>query len=134
MNRRMLYLTPLVAGLLLSLFEEAPCQLQTTVLPKLTVGHTSQYINSLPTVSPYLSLLEQTGLNNATPTYFTRVRPRLNQREQSLSQQREIRRLQSQVNNVRRDFTQAVQRNAVFQTGHPTRFGNFMHYYPNREQ
>ena len=91
------------------------------------------YILNRPSVSPYLSLLNRDDLSVGLPTYHTRVRPQIEaeQRAKEQAQQTEqIRQLQSRVSSVRRDLTSAQNNNAVFPTGHPTRFRNYSHYYP----
>ncbi|MCH2130756.1 MAG: hypothetical protein MK179_16560 [Pirellulaceae bacterium] len=95
----------------------------------------SARIFSRPTVSPYLSLLSVDNFSGTgQPTYFTRVRPRMEARRRAEEQDRQIeqmQRMQSQINTVRRDLTQSQQAGqGVFPTGHPTRFSNYGHYYP----
>ena len=93
----------------------------------------SGYVTSRPSVSPYLSLLNVSNAVAGLPSYHTAVRPRLEQQRQQqeqMQQQNKLRRLQAQVSSVRRDMQQAQQGNGLFPTGHPTRFGNYLHYFP----
>jgi len=86
-----------------------------------------------PTVSPYLSLLSVDNQSAGLPTYHTRVRPRIEAQRRAREQDRQndqLQRLQGQVNTVRRDLTRSPQNQGTFPTGHPTRFGNYSHYYP----
>lgn len=82
-----------------------------------------------PSVSPYLSLLNNNDSMSGIPSYHTAVRPRLEARDQRQRQNKQIRRLQSQTSNMRRDMARSNQRGGAFATGHPTRFGNYLHYY-----
>ena len=84
-----------------------------------------------PSVSPYLSLLNNNDVSSGIPSYFTSVRPRLEQRAAREQQDRQIKRLQTQTSSLRRDISRAGQQGGAFATGHPTRFGNYLHFYPS---
>ncbi len=92
-------------------------------------------IRNRPTVSPYLNL----ALNGAfsggnggfVPTYQSIVRPQLEQRQQNDIQARQLGQLQQQVANLRLD-TQS--QNGAFATGHQSRFGVHLHFYPQLNQ
>jgi hypothetical protein len=84
-----------------------------------------------PTVSPYLALTDVAGTGNvnSSSAYFTQVRPRLENQEQSQQQQRSIMQLQRTVNTLGSSAARSQQQ-ASRATGHPTRFGTYLHYYP----
>jgi len=90
--------------------------------------YTQRYLYTRPTVSPYLNLLQRDP-TYGLPLYHTQVRPRLEARAQARQQQRSINQVQRQVSNL---STQVRQRNQTtgFQTGHPTRFMTYSHFYP----
>jgi len=67
---------------------------------------------------------------SAVTNYHTLVRPQLEARAAARQQQRSIAQVQQQVNTIQRDFRQ-VRQTGVFQTGHPTRFMTYLHYYPS---
>ena len=90
-------------------------------------------INNRPTVSPYLRLLQnngnpQSGLGGVQPVYQTQVRPMLQRREQQRQQQAQIQQIQQNLGQLRQQFTQPNR--GFMQTGHPTRFMSYSHYYP----
>jgi hypothetical protein len=91
----------------------------------------TRHILDRPTVSPYLNLLlgDSDSSLGAIPSYFTQVRPQLEARERARQQAREIKGLQRQVTSVRNDISRLGKPSART-TGHPTRFMNFSHYYP----
>jgi hypothetical protein len=84
-----------------------------------------------PTVSPYLGLtnIGTSGAVDSTYNYFTSVRPRLQQMEESRQQQRSIAALQQQMTSIQ-TATSGRDRQGMRVTGHPTRFHNYSHYYP----
>ena len=99
--------------------------------PQSRVGYVSptRQILDRPTVSPYLNLLLGDSSLNDLPSYFTQVRPQLESRERARQQARQIKGLQRQVTSVRHDISRMGKPGART-TGHPTRFMNFSHYYP----
>ncbi len=94
-------------------------------------GAVQRYIFDRPTVSPYLNLVRDSNSSSGLPNYQTLVRPALEQRQRNIQQQRQINRLQTDLNTTRRAFTRAKE---GFQTGHPTRFMTYLHYYPTLGQ
>ncbi len=92
----------------------------------------TRYRNSLlnrPTVSPYLNLVRRDGSLGAS-NYQTLVRPQLEARQNAFRQQQTINNVQRQVNTLQTDFRQS-QALGTRQTGHPTRFMTYSHYYPS---
>lgn len=89
------------------------------------------YILDRPTVSPYLNLLRNDGINGIA-NYQTLVRPQLQFREQAIVQERQIERVQQRINVQQSTIEDIQQQRAqrVFSTGHPTRFMNYQSYYP----
>jgi len=87
------------------------------------------HIQNRPTVSPYLNLLNNSS-REGIPSYFTQVRPQLQARAAAQRAEQSIESLQQDVTRVE----STVRRNSVggFQTGHPTRFMNTLHYFPLR--
>ena len=91
-------------------------------------------INSRPTVSPYLRLLNGNGTPNTTfgganAIYQTQVRPAIERRQQSQQQQSQIQSIQSNLGQLRQQFSRPNQ--GFMQTGHATRFMSYSHYYPS---
>jgi hypothetical protein len=84
-----------------------------------------------PTVSPYLSLLENS--NSYTAQYQSRVRPEIEQRQINFEQANRLANLQRQVD---RSLTQQSQyRDSTLRgTGHVTFYRNYLHYYPTLAQ
>ena len=87
------------------------------------------YINNRPTVSPWLNLMRNDGGINNISNYQTLVRPQLEQRQRANMQSRQIAQLQNQVASQR---SQAAQRSqtGVRPTGHPTRYLNYLQFFP----
>ena len=91
-------------------------------------------INNRPTVSPYLRLLQgngqaQSGFANVQPIYQTQVRPELERRQNARVQAAQIQGIQRDLSRLRQQYTQPNQ--GYMQTGHPTRFMSYSHYYPS---
>jgi hypothetical protein len=88
---------------------------------------TERFLYNRPTVSPYLQL---TNANSGfgLPNYFAYVRPALEARQAAQQQEQSIQALSTQLNSVQRDIRR--DENMLFQTGHPTRFMNFSHFFP----
>ena len=89
-----------------------------------------------PTVSPYLNLLRGSG-NASLPTYYTLVRPQIEQRQENIRQQAAIQQLQTRINQPLRTQAPAGTgaSSAIRGTGHATYFLNYSHFYgqrPNR--
>ena len=83
-----------------------------------------------PTVSPYLELLNsRNNLNVGVPTYQTRVRPRLEQRQVNRQQQAQIQRLQSDV--ARQGTARRAGTDELRGTGHQSFFMNYSHFFPS---
>ena len=84
----------------------------------------SSYSNRLrrPSVSPYLNLYRNDS--SALPNYQTLVRPQLQQQSVNQSQQTDISRLQQQL-----AAKGSSRQTSLPQTGHPTRFRYFSHFY-----
>ena len=88
-------------------------------------------ILSRPTVSPYLALTDLTGSGNidSSRNYFTQVRPQLDSQASQQRNRQAIINVQNRVASLR--STAARQSfPGVRSTGHPTRFGTYLHYYP----
>ena len=92
---------------------------------------TSSAILSRPTVSPYLALTDLTGSGNVDTSrnYFTQVRPNLEGQATQRQTQRALITLQNDVAAARSAAARQSQ-GQVRGTGHPTRFGSLLHYYP----
>lgn len=91
-------------------------------------------INSNPTVSPYLRLLNgnggtTNGIGSANAIYQTQVRPAIERRQQSQQQQAQIQGIQRDLGRLRQQFTRPA--SGFMQTGHATRFMSYSHYYPS---
>ena len=83
-----------------------------------------------PTTSPYLALTDLTGTGGDFSTrYFTSVRPRLEMQQNTQNQMRQIQSIQRNVSELRSAAARRNQ-NGPSATGHPTRFGMYLHYYP----
>jgi len=95
-------------------------------------------ILSRPTVSPYLNLLTERRGGLVGLNYSLDVRPQLEARRTFEQQQRDLTSLQRQVSTNRQSIGNLVspQGPGIRQTGHPTRFLNYSHYYvmPNRRR
>ena len=83
---------------------------------------------SRPTVSPYLNLIgtNRFGVSN----YQTLVRPLIEQREASLQNQANIQQLQQQFQSNQAAAMRRGSTGGVGQTGHPSRYFTYLHYYP----
>ena len=92
---------------------------------------TSSAILSRPSVSPYLALadLNGTGLVDNSTNYFTVVRPRIEREEQQRRQQLQLQNIQQNVSQMRSAAARQSQTGGRA-TGHPTRFGFYLQYYP----
>ena len=91
-------------------------------------------VNSSPTVSPYLRLLQgngnvNTGFGGANAVYQTQVRPAIERRQQAAQQQQQIQGIQRDLGRLRQQYSQPS--TGFMQTGHPTRFMSYSHYYPS---
>lgn len=87
----------------------------------------SSYSNRLrrPSVTPYLNLFRQDSLGQ--PSYYTLVRPQLEQQQINGRQDLAFRELDHAVAEERRE------RQTLPATGHPVRYRYFSHFY-NRER
>ena len=84
-------------------------------------------------VSPYLALTDLTGTGggiNITQNYFSIVKPRLDAQRTQMRQQRSINQLQRTVTTMQSAARAPAGRTGARITGHPTRFGNYLQYYP----
>ena len=83
-----------------------------------------------PSVSPYLSLLDRQN-EFGLPSYFTQVRPRLEQQERLREQGQAIGQLQQQFNAISaaRAAEGQTAPGLIRATGHPTLYFNYSHYY-----
>lgn len=83
------------------------------------------YINSRPTVSPYLNLLNNNSLG--FPNYQTLVRPEIDARDAIVRQGASLQQLQQQF----RESSGGGRQYAPGQsrTGHGSRYMNYSHYY-----
>lgn len=84
------------------------------------------YLNSRPTVSPYLNLLNSNGAG--FPNYQTMVRPEIDSRDALVRQGASLQQLQQQFH----DSSQGArpsQPGGQSRTGHGTRYMNYSHYY-----
>lgn len=92
---------------------------------------TSSQILGRPTISPYLALTDLNGQGNVDTSrnYFTQVRPQLDRQAQSQTQQIQLQNIQRNVTQMR---SEAARRSVSGPrgTGHPTRFGYYLQYYP----
>ena len=86
----------------------------------------SSYINSRPTVSPYLNLLNNNSLG--VPNYQTMVRPQIDQRDALVRQGASLQQLQQQFRDSSQNARQ-YQPGGVSRTGHGARYLNYSHYY-----
>ena len=78
------------------------------------------------TISPYLNL-DRPENSEELPNYFTFVRPQIEQNEVNRRQQRELLKLERQVQTA--SFGNAAARSGAPGTGHGTRFGDTGRYY-----
>ena len=86
-----------------------------------------------PTTSPYLAMTDINGLGiNSTQSYFTQVRPQLENQIRQRRQQRNITNLQRNVSSINMAISRAAatNRQGVRTTGHPTRFASYLNYFP----
>jgi hypothetical protein len=90
----------------------------------------SNAIPNRPAVSPYLNLLNQS--NPGVSNYLTLVRPQLEQREQLIRQQAQIRQIQRQVERGQPGGVPVRGSQEIRGTGHETAYRNYLHYYPAR--
>ena len=123
MSRPIIAAVPLALGIVLASTQFAHSQVAMGGF----VAARDRVFNS-PSVSPYLSLLSQDD-SYGVPNYFTRVKPRLEAEQRSQRQQMQLNRVQSQVSRTRRELNRSQSSEGMFPTGHPTRFGNYSHYY-----
>ena len=129
--------TLLIVGIVAVLFQaEASAQANFSAQRRVTSLSTfggrssSASILSRPTVSPYLALTDVTGTGqDMAGNYFTQVRPRLERQQQQQAQQLQIQSIQRDMTAMR---SQAARQsgNGARMTGHPTRFGYYLQYYP----
>ena len=86
---------------------------------------------SRPTVSPYLAIADINGLGvDTSQNYFTQVRPRMERERTQQRQQMQVQQMQQSMANLRSQGARQNQQQGRI-TGHPTRFGYYLHYYPN---
>jgi hypothetical protein len=83
---------------------------------------------SRPTVSPYLNLVGSNRFGIAN--YQTLVRPLIEQREAALQNQANIQQLQEQFQSGQAAAMRRGSTGGVGQTGHPSRYFTYLHYYP----
>ncbi len=89
----------------------------------------SSLINN-STVSPYLALTDLTGQGfDLSSNYFTNVRPRIESQRQQQQQARQLQLIQRDISQTRSEAARRSQ-NGPSATGHPTRFGLYMQYFP----
>ncbi len=90
----------------------------------------SNAIPNRPAVSPYLNLLQPNapGVSN----YQLLVRPQLQQREELIKQQAQIRQIQRQVERGQPGGVPIRGSQEIRATGHETAFMNYLHFYPAR--
>jgi len=86
-----------------------------------------QYLNTRPTVSPYLNLLRSRG-DTGLPNYQSIVRPQLQARQNQARQQQQMARMQQDLRQLRDSRVNREGQQTL--TGHPTRFMEHLHYYP----
>ena len=90
----------------------------------------SNALPNRPTVSPYLNLLSTN--NPGVSNYLTLVRPQLQQRDEMIRQQAQIRQIQRQVERGQPGGVPVRGSQEIRGTGHETGFMNYLHYYPTR--
>ena len=91
--------------------------------------NTLNFLIDRPTVSPWLNLARNENITSGLPNYFSLVRPQLDQRRSSAHQRSRITQIQQQLNQVQ--SARRIRSNqGGISTGHPTRFGVYLHYYP----
>jgi len=86
-----------------------------------------------PTTSPYLAMTDISGRGiNSAQSYFTQVRPQLENQIRQRRQQRNINNLQRNVSSINTAISRAAANNrrGARITGHPTRFATYLNYYP----
>lgn len=95
------------------------------------------FVSNRPTTSPYLALvqspidqLNSRGAARLSNTYLNRVRPRLEERQAAVQQQRQLDHMRRQLSQVQADVRKAQEQGSFGVTGHPTRFMQYYHYYP----
>ena len=119
----MRYLTTTV--LLLSSAPHVFAQLSQT-----TVGSQRPAFMSRPTVSPYLAMVDVSGTGfDYSRNYFTSVLPRFNDTAAQQRSQQAIYQAQRAAASMRSAAAQRAQSPART-TGHPSRFSNYLQYYP----
>ena len=92
--------------------------------------NTNSTILNRPTVSPYLALADLNGVGvDTSQNYFTQVRPRLERRAAQQQQQRQLQVIQRDMSALRSASARQSQPGQRA-TGHPTRFGTYLQYYP----
>lgn len=86
---------------------------------------------SRPTVSPYLAIADINGNGfDTSQNYFTQVRPRMERERTQQRQQLQVQQMQQSMANLRSQGARQSQQGGRI-TGHPTRFGYYLHYYPS---
>lgn len=90
------------------------------------VGKPFQNASNGATISPYLNL-DRPENSEELPNYFTFVRPQFEQQSVNRRQQRELQKLERQVQAT--SYTAPASGAGVSGTGHGTRFGNTGRYY-----
>lgn len=91
---------------------------------------TTANILSNPTVSPYLAIADLNGTGiDVSQNYFTQVRPRVELQQNRQREQVQIQQLQQNMASLRSQSTRQNQTGPRI-TGHPTRFGYYLQYYP----
>ena len=123
MSRPIMAVVPLALGIILVSAQFAPAQIS---MGNFTTARDRVFNN--PSVSPYLQLLSQDD-SYGVPNYFTRVKPRLEADQRSQRQQMQLNRVQAQASRTRRELNRSQSSAGIYPTGHPTRFGNYSHYY-----
>jgi len=136
MNRHLRFTLVLASTLLLAAQADTACAQDYTAGASV-YRSTQNYLYNRPTVSPYLNLTTRDA-NQGLPQYFTSVRPRLEQRQRQVAQQRQNSQLQRQLNQVTaRQAQMAQQQQGMILTGQMgwsrqgnPRFGIYLNHYP----
>lgn len=106
------------------------CSAQFIPTGQFNIGRSfNDYLYNRPTVSPYLNLL-RTDTGAIFPNYHTLVRPRLEERRALAEQSARIQNMSRRLNQVQREVERGRGPNGELITGHPTRFGNYSHFFP----
>lgn len=87
-----------------------------------------QHASRGPTISPYLNL-DRPETSEELPNYFAFVRPQVEQNEINRRQQRELLKLERQVQTAAYGTAAATAGSTTPTTGHGTRFGDTGRYY-----